>query len=103
MPDVKAAEDLNLVPLATAQAAPKSHTLFASSDANLTFGELIVPSVGYRQPQPTKPVGTAKVVKKVGQFGPKVLENWMLCDVSQVFISQIGGPNRFAQGVEAVV
>ncbi len=48
--------------------------------------ELIVPSVGYRQPEPSKPVGTAKVVQKVGQFWPKVLENRMLRDVGTVFI-----------------
>jgi hypothetical protein len=63
--------------------------------------ELIVPSVGYRQPEPSKPVGTAKVVQEVGQFGPKVLENRMLRDVGTVFIGRIGGPNRFAQGGEA--
>jgi len=105
VPDVKAAEDLNLRPLATASAAPKPHTLLHAphQPPNLTFGELIVPSVGHRQPEPTKPVGTAKVVKKVGQFGPKVLENWMLCDVVRVFISRVGGPNGFAQSCEAVV
>jgi len=50
--DVKAAEDLNLRPLATASAALKPHTLLHApyQPQNLTFGELIVPSVGYRQP-----------------------------------------------------
>jgi hypothetical protein len=50
--DVKAAEDLNLRPLATASAAPKPHTLLHAphQPPNLTFGELIVPSVGNRQP-----------------------------------------------------
>ena len=52
VPDVKAAEDLNLRPLATASAALKPHTLLHAphQPPNLTFGELIVPSVGYRQP-----------------------------------------------------
>ena len=52
VPDVKAAEDLNLRPLATASAALNRHTLLYAPDQppNLTFGELIVPSVGYRQP-----------------------------------------------------
>ncbi len=83
VPDVKAAEDLNLRPLATASAAPKPYTLLHAphQPQNLTFGGLIVSSVGYRQSQPTKPVGTAKVVQKDGQFGPKVLENWVLCDL----------------------
>jgi hypothetical protein len=63
---------------------------------------LIVSSVGYRQPKTSKPVGTAKVVQEVGQFGPKVLENWILRDVCTVFIGRIGGPNRFAQGGEAI-
>ena len=52
----------------------------------VTFEELIVPSVGYRQPKPIKPVGTAEVVQKVGQLGPKVLENRMLHDVGRVWI-----------------
>ena len=45
VPDVKAAEDLNL---ATAPAAPEAHTLLHAphQPPNLTFGELIVPSVG---------------------------------------------------------
>ena len=52
VPYVKAAEDLNLRPLATASAALKPHTLLHATHQppNLTFGELIVPSVGYRQP-----------------------------------------------------
>ena len=52
VPDVKAAEDLNLRPLATTPAALwTSMVLHAPHQLlNLTFGELIVPSVGYRQP-----------------------------------------------------
>ncbi len=54
VPDVKSAEDLNLRPLATASAALKPHTLrllhAPHQPPNLTFGVLIVPSVGYRQP-----------------------------------------------------
>ena len=64
---------------------------------------MIVPSVGYRQPEPIKPVASAKVVQEVGQFGPKVLENRMLSDVGQVFISRIGGTNEFAQGCKAIL
>ena len=83
VPDVKAAEDLNLRPLATAPAALGTSTVLHAphQQPNLTFGELIVPSVGYRQPEPIKPCGTAKVVQEVGQFGPKVLENRMFCDI----------------------
>ena len=86
--NVKAAEDLNLRPFATAPAALGTRTLLHAphQPPNLTFKELIVPSVGYRQPEPSKPVGTAKVVQEVGQFGPKVLENRMLRDVGTVFI-----------------
>jgi hypothetical protein len=59
--DVKAAEDLNLGPLATAPAASESRSrLYA--------------------------VGGAKFVQEVGQFGPKVLENRMFRDVGPVFI-----------------
>ena len=88
VPNVKAAEDLNLRPVATASASLGTRTLLHAphQPPNLTFKELIVPSVGYRQPEPSKPVGTAKVVQKVGQFGPKVLENRMLRDVGTVFI-----------------
>jgi hypothetical protein len=89
VPNVKAAEDLYLRPDATASAALETHTLLHAlhQPPNLTFRELIVPSVRYRQPEPIKPVGAAKVVQKVGQLGPKVLENWMLCDVGKGFVS----------------
>ncbi len=52
VPYVKAAEALNLRLLATAPAALKPHTLLHAphQTPNLIFGELIVPSVGYRQP-----------------------------------------------------
>ncbi len=58
VPYVKAAEDLNLRPLATAPATPKPHTLLHAPHQapNLTFRELIMPSVGYRQLEPTKPI-----------------------------------------------
>ena len=64
VPDVKAAEDLNLRPLTTTSAAlGTSMVLHAPHQlTNLTVGELIVPSVGYRQPKRSKPVGAAKVV-----------------------------------------
>ena len=83
VPDVKAAEDLNLRPLATAPAAFETRTLLHAphQPPNLTFGELIVPSVGYRQPKQIKPVGTAEIVQEVGLFGPKVFENRMFYDV----------------------
>jgi hypothetical protein len=104
VPDVKAAEDLNLRPLVTASATPKPHTLLHAphQPPNLTFEELIVPAVGYRQPEPIKPVCTAKVVQKVGQFGLKVLENRMFHNVGCVFNCRIRGPNGFAQGCEAI-
>ncbi len=98
VPNVKPAEDLNLRPPATAPAALGARTLLHAQHQppNLTFRELIVPSVRCRQPEPSKPVWTAKVVQEVGQFGPKVLQNWMLRDVGTVFICRIGSPNRFA-------
>ena len=104
VPDVKAAEDLNLRPLATTPAALGTSTVLHAPHQlpNLTFGELIVPSVGYRQPEPIKPFGTAKVVQEVGQFGPKVLENSMLRDVGRVCISRFGGPNGFSKGCKAI-
>ena len=88
VPDVKAAEDLNLRPLATTPAALGTRALLDAphQPLNLTSEELIVQSVGYRQPESIKPAGTAKVVQEVGQFGPKVLENRMFHDVSRVFI-----------------
>ena len=105
VPYVKAAEDLNLRPLATTPAALGTSTLLHAphQQPNLTFGELIVPSVGYRQPEPIKPAGTAEIVQEVGQFGPKVLENRMLRDVGRVFVGRFGGPYCFAQGGEAIV
>jgi hypothetical protein len=49
VPNVKAAEDLNLRPLATAPAALGTRALLHAphQPPNLTFKELIVPSVGY--------------------------------------------------------
>ena len=104
VPDVKAAEDLNLRPLATAAAALGTRTLLHAphQPPNLTFEELIVLSVGYRQPEPIKPIGTAEIVQEVGQFAPKVLENRMLHDVGRVFGSRFGGANGFAQGSETI-
>ena len=104
VPDVKAAEDLNLRPLATTPAALGTRALLHAphQQPNLTFGELIVPSVGYRQPEPIKPAGTAEIVQEVGQFGPKVLENRMLRDVGRVLVGRFGGPNCFAQCCEAI-
>jgi hypothetical protein len=92
---------LNLRPLATAPAALGTRTLLHAphQPQHLTFRELILPSNGYRQAEPSEPVGEAKVVQEVGQFGLKVLENQMLCDVGTVFVCRIGGPNRSAQGV----
>ena len=83
VPDVKAAEDLNLGPLATAPPTLGTRALLDAphQPLNLTVEELIVPSVGYRQPEPIKPAGTAEIVQEVGQFGPKVLENRMFCDI----------------------
>ena len=68
VPDVKAAEDLNLRPVTTASAAiGTSSVLHAPNQPpNLTCGKLIVPSVGYGQPKSIKPVGAAKVVHEVG-------------------------------------
>ena len=105
VPDVKAAEDLNLRPLATTPAALGIRAMLHAphQQPNLTFGELIVPSIGYRQPEPIKPAGTAEIVQEVGQFGPKVLENRMLRDVGRVFLGRFGGPNGFAQCCEAIV
>ncbi len=75
VPNVKAAEDLNLRQLASTPAALGTCTLLHTphQPPNLTFGELIVSSVGHRQPESTKPAVTTKVVQEVGQFGQKVL------------------------------
>ena len=80
VPDVKAAEDLNLRPLATAPAALGTSTVLHAPHQlpNLTFGELIVPSVGYRQPEPIKPVRAAnfnvrKSFRKLASLARKYL------------------------------
>ncbi len=82
VPNVEAAEDLNLTPLATFLAAPGTSTLLHTPHRpqNMTVGKLIVPSVGYRQPEAKKPVIPAKVIQEAGQFCP-VLKNRMLSDV----------------------
>ncbi len=74
VPDVKAAEDLSLRPVATASAAIGTSLVLHAphQPSNLTCRELIVPSVGYRQPKSIKHVGAAKVVQEVGQLSLKV-------------------------------
>ncbi len=88
VPNVKAAEDLTLRPVATASAALVTILLLHAQHQppNLTCGELVVPFVGCRQPKPTKTASKVKVVQEVGQFGLKVLENWMFCEIGRVFI-----------------
>ncbi len=85
---------MNLRPLATAPAALGTSTLLhvLHQPSHLTFLELIVPSFGHRQPEPSKPFGVANVVQEVGQFGPKVLENRMLQTKAQSLSVESGVP-----------
>jgi len=76
VPNVQAAEDLNLWPFTTASSASKARSLHHAphKPSDLMLIQLVVPPILWRQPQANKPVA-AKVMQVTGQFPPKVLEN----------------------------
>jgi hypothetical protein len=76
VPDIKAAEDLNLRPVAATTTAlgPRSPLLAPCQPPDVTLIKLIVSSVGRRQPKASKPVA-AIVVQIAGQFLPKAFQD----------------------------
>ena len=83
VPNIQAAEDLNLWPFMTAassasEARSLQHAPHQPSDLMLI--QLIVPPVRWMQTHSCKSVA-AKVKQVTGQFPPKELENWVLLNI----------------------
>ena len=99
VPDIKAAEDLNLRPFTTSPAAFVAVSLHHAphQPSDLTLAKLIVLPVRRRKPKAREPVATI-VVQIMGNFVAEVFQNLMFSDVISVCLSRLGGPNRFAQG-----
>ena len=76
MPYIQPAKDLYLGPFTNSPAALVAEFLLYTphQPSDLMLIKLIVPPVGWRQPQLNKPVA-AKVMQVKGQFPPKELEN----------------------------
>ena len=103
VPDIKAAEDLNLRPFTTPAAVvadPPLHAPHQPSD--LTPTQLIVFPIGRRKAKARKPVA-AIVVQVMGYFIPEVFQDLMFSDVIGVCLGRLGGPNLFAQGCKTIV
>jgi len=84
VPDIQAAEDLNLGPVKAAsgaQEAARSLHNAPHQPSNLMPMQLIVPPVCGRQLDPTTKPVAAKVVQVTGNFPPKVFENRVFNDV----------------------
>ena len=83
VPNVQAAEDLNLWPFTAASTAfwarPLQHAPHQPS--NLMLIKLIVPSIGGWQLKAMRKPVAAKVLQVAGQFPPKVFENQVLLNV----------------------
>ena len=68
--DIEAGKDLDLRPFSSSSTANiKTRSLLHSphKPSDVTAFELVVFSVGWREPKATKPV-TAKIVQKIGNF-----------------------------------
>ena len=94
VPDIKAAEDLNLRPFHTTPAAVLAcsllHTPHQPSD--LTLPQLIMFTIRRRKPKASKPVA-AIVVQVIGDFWPEIFQSPMLSDVIGVRLRRLGGPD----------
>ena len=103
VPDIKAAEDLNLGPVSTTPAALVSnaplHAPHQPSDLAVT--KLIVLPIRRRKPKASKPVA-AIVVQVMGDFIPEVFENRMFRDVIGVCLRRLRGPYFFAKGCKSI-
>ena len=103
VPDIKAAEDLNLGPVSTTPASlwacSPLHAPHQPSDLAVT--KLIVLPIRRRKPKASKPVA-AIVVQVMGDFIPEVFENRMFRDVIGVCLRRLRGPYFFAKGCKSI-
>jgi len=77
VPNVQAAEDLNLWPFTatstTLRARPLQHAPHQPSDLMLI--KLIMPPIRWRQLEATRKPMAAKVMQVTGQFSPKIFQD----------------------------
>jgi hypothetical protein len=94
VPDIKAAEDLNLGPITTTPASFVACSMLHAphQPSDLTLPQLIVLSIGWRKPKARKPVA-AIVVQVIGDFCPEIFQSPMLSDVIGVRLRRLGGPD----------
>jgi hypothetical protein len=103
VPDIKAAEDLNLGPLTTPAAVVADSPLNAPHQpSDVTLTKLIVFPIRQREPKASKPMA-AIVMQVMGDFIPEVFQNPMLRDVIRVCLRRLGGPDCFSQGCKPIV
>ena len=94
VPNIKAAEDLNLRPITSPATILVAHSLLHAphQPSDLTLPQLIVLSIGWRKPKARKPVA-AIVVQVIGDFWPAIFQSPMLSDVIGVRLRRLGGPD----------
>ena len=104
VPDIKAAEDLNLGPFTTTPASLGACSILHAphQPSDLTLTKLIVLPIRRRKPKASKPVA-AIVVQIMGNFMPQVFQNSMLSDVFGVSLRRPFGPYCFPQGCKPIV
>jgi hypothetical protein len=104
VPNIKAAEDLNLGPIVTTAASFGTCSLLHAphQPSDLTFTKLIMFSIWRRKSKASKPVASI-VVQVMGNFIPEVFQNPMLQDIIGVYLGRLGGPYLFSQGCKSVV
>jgi hypothetical protein len=104
VPDIKAAEDLNLGPITTPAAVLVAHSPLHAphQPSDLTTTKLIVLPIRRRKSKTSKPVA-AIVMQVMGDFVPEVFQNPMFRDVISVCLRRLGGPYCFAQGCKPIV
>ena len=102
VPDIKAAEDLNLGPFTTPAAFAAHSPLHAPHQpSDLAVTKLVVLPIRRREPKASKPVA-AIVVQVMGDFIPEVFENRMFRDVIGVCLRRLRGPYFFAKGCKSI-
>ena len=104
VPDIKAAEDLDLRPLLTPPASLAGCSLLHAphQPSDLTLTKLIVLPVWRRKPKAREPVA-AIVVQVMGDFIPEVFQRLMFSNVISICLSRLGSPDCFAQGSKSIV
>jgi hypothetical protein len=103
VPDIKAAEDLNLGPLTTPAAVVADSPLNAPHQpSDVTLTKLIVFPIRQREPKASKPMA-AIVMQVMGDFIPEVFQNPMFRDVIRVCLRRLGGPDCLSQGCKTIV